>query len=65
MITLDSTGCPRCTVLKKKLEEKGVTYATVTDIDEMMDLGIQSVPVLVADDKVMQFTEAIQWVNEQ
>ncbi len=65
MITLYSTGCPRCTVLKKKLEEKGVTYATVTDIDEMMDLGIQSVPVLVADDKVMQFTEAIQWVNEQ
>lgn len=65
MITLYSTGCPRCTVLKKKLEEKGVKYATVTDIDEMMDLGIQSVPVLVADDKVMQFTEAIQWVNEQ
>ena len=27
MVTLYSTGCPRCTVLEKKLEQKKIEYS--------------------------------------
>lgn len=32
-ITLYSTGCPKCKVLKKKLEEKGIKYTENNSVD--------------------------------
>lgn len=60
---LYSTGCPRCTVLKRKLDEKGVVYQEIEDVDEMMKLDIMEVPVLYIGGVLMNFTEAIEWVN--
>ena len=62
-VILYSTGCPRCTVLKKKLDSKDIKFNTVTDIGEMVDLGIQSAPMLSVDGELMNFTDAIKWVN--
>lgn len=39
-VILYSTGCPRCSVLKKKLEEKGINYTENNSVDEMLALGI-------------------------
>lgn len=64
-ITLYSTGCPRCEVLKKKLSEKSVDYTEVTSVDDMLALGIKEVPVLSVDGGLMSFKEAIDWVNNQ
>lgn len=58
-----STGCPRCSVLKQKLESKNIEFETVTDIDKMIELGIQSAPILTVDGEVLDFTKAIKWVN--
>ena len=63
MITLYSTGCPRCNVLVQKLDSKGIEYDVVSDIDIMTEKGIETVPVLEVDGQLMQFKEAIDWVN--
>lgn len=65
MITLYSTHCPRCRVLETKLTQKNIEFNVVTDIDKMESLGIQSVPILDVDDKLLNFTDAIAWVNKQ
>lgn len=64
-ITLYSTGCPRCEVLKKKLSEKSVAYTEVTSVDDMLALGIKEVPVLSVDGGLMSFKEATRWINNQ
>lgn len=66
MITLYSTGCPRCTVLEKKLEQKNIEYSKVTDVDAMVAMGIRSVPMLQIDDAApMDYMTAVNWVKEQ
>lgn len=65
MITLYSTGCPKCKVLKKKLDEKGIEYMVNSSVEEMMTLGITQVPVLCIDGKLLQFKQAVDWVNMQ
>lgn len=65
MITLYSTGCPKCKVLKKKLDEKGIEYMVNSSVEEMTALGITQVPVLCIDGKLLQFKQAVDWVNMQ
>jgi glutaredoxin len=65
LITLYSTHCPRCKVLETKLSQKGIEFKIVENIEEMEKLGIQSVPMLKIDDNIMNFTEAIAWINNQ
>jgi glutaredoxin-related protein len=65
MITLYSTHCPRCRVLETKLTQKNIEFNVVTDINKMESLGIQSVPILEVDDKLLNFTDAVAWVNKQ
>ena len=63
-VLLYSTGCPRCEILKRKLTEKGVVFETIDDVDEMMKLDILEVPVLYVGGVLMNFGEAIAWVND-
>ena len=64
-ITLYSTGCPKCKVLKKKLEGKGIKYTENNSVDEMLSLGISQVPVLSVNNKLLDFSTANNWVNQQ
>lgn len=64
MIKLFSTGCPKCKVLEKKLEEKNIDYVIENNIDKMFELEIEQVPVLMIDDKLYDFSAAINWLNE-
>lgn len=64
MIKLYTTDCPKCKILKKKLDEKNVKYEKITDIKVMAELGIRAVPVLRVDDTLMDFGKAIRYVNE-
>ena len=60
-----STGCPKCRVLKMKLDASGLPFAIHDDIDEMMALGFRSVPVLSVDGKFYTYADAIRWVNDR
>lgn len=64
-IILYSTGCPKCNVLKKKLADKNIQYTENNDVDTMVSLGIDQVPVLSVDGKLLQFSEANDWINER
>lgn len=64
-IILYSTGCPKCKILKRKLDEKGIKYEEVNDVNTMLALNIDAVPVLYHNANRMEFKEAIDWVNTQ
>ena len=61
MVTIYSTGCPKC---KTKLNQKNVNYNVVDDTDVMVDKGFQSLPMLEVDGELMDFGDAVRWVNE-
>lgn len=65
MITLYTTGCPRCQVLEKKLNAANIDYSTFVNIEEMLDMGITNVPILEIDDNKMDFKTAVDWINER
>lgn len=60
-----STHCPRCNVLETKLKQKGIEFIENNDVEEMKALGLQSAPALKVEDKVMDFGDAIHWINQQ
>ena len=58
-----STGCSKCQVLQRKLNEKRIEYEKVSDINLMREKGIQSVPVLQVGGTRLNFAEAVKYVN--
>lgn len=60
-----TTGCPKCQVLKKKLDDRKIIYILNSSVDEMLKLGITQVPVLSIDGQLKNFKESIEWVNKQ
>lgn len=65
MTILYTVGCPKCKVLEAKLIAKGIEYSTVTDTESMLAKGLNLMPVLEVDGQLLDFSQAIQWVNEQ
>ena len=63
MITLYSTGCPKCEILKKKLISKKIGFYESHNTDEMTRLGITAVPQLWVGESLLSFEEAVRWVN--
>ena len=65
MIRLFSTNCPKCKVLEMKMKQKNIEYEVTTDVQEMLALGIKSAPMLQVEGELLQFADAVKWVNEQ
>lgn len=65
VVVFYTTGCPKCGVLKKKLDAKGIEYEENNSVMEMLNLGITQVPVLKVEDKLLEFSEANNWINQQ
>lgn len=64
-VVLYSTHCPKCKVLETKLKQKNVEYVEVDDVDTMLAKGIKSAPYLEVDETLMNFNDAVKWVNER
>lgn len=64
MITMYSTGCPNCRVLKMRLDKYHVEYRLCEDIEEMQKRGITTLPALDVDGRFMNFLESIQYLKE-
>lgn len=62
-IILYTTHCPRCEVLKKKLDSAGIKYKLIEDINIMQEKGFLTAPMLEVDGEVMDFIAANTWVN--
>lgn len=62
-IILYSTNCPKCTILKKKLNKKQIVYTEINNIELMQELGINQVPILDVGGKLYNFKQANDWVE--
>lgn len=65
MIVLYTTGCPRCLTLKQELEKANIEFTSFLDIEKMLLMGIDEVPVLLVDSTRMNFNQAIKWIKER
>lgn len=65
MVVLYTTGCPRCKILKKKLDEAGIEYTENNNIDEMLSLGISEVPVLKVNGEFLNYNSSIEWLSNR
>jgi len=65
LTTLYSTGCPKCKILKTKLDKKNIIYEVVSDVNVMLAKSMRSVPMLEVDGEIMTYLDAINWVKEQ
>lgn len=64
MIKIYSNGCPKCKVLKQKLEVAKIEFEEISDMDLMISKGFMSMPMLEVDDfEPMDFMSATSWVN--
>ena len=64
-IILYEHGCPKCKVLRTKLDEKNIAYKMVNDIEIMRSKGFVDAPKLEVNGVIMNFKEAVDWIGEQ
>lgn len=62
---LYSNDCPKCKVLKAKLDEKNLTYKVSTDFTFLLQHGFTSLPVLEINEQLYNFTEAVKILKEE
>lgn len=62
-IKLYTTGCPKCKILKMKLDNAGITYDVCDDINEMLALGFKTAPILMVDDLPYDFGDAVKLIE--
>ena len=63
MLKLYTIDCPKCKVLETKLITKNIDFEIVKDVSIMKDLGITTTPVLDVDGNLLNFIDAINYVN--
>lgn len=64
MIELYTTECPRCKVLEKKLDVKGIQYKKILDFnkEEMVRRGYTMMPILSIDGNYYEYKQAVAWI---
>ena len=62
-IVLYTIDCPRCKVLEKKLNSLNIDFKKCTDINLMEKKEIELLPMIEVDNKLMDFKEANDWLN--
>lgn len=65
MIILYSTNCPKCNVLKQKLQNLNINFQISENIKELIQRGFREAPILKIDNQYLKFSEAIQWIKEK
>lgn len=63
-IILYSNDCPRCKVLKTKLEQKNINFEENNNVELMTKKGFTTVPVLEVNGTIYNFKDAVEWIKE-
>lgn len=64
-IILFTINCPKCNVLKTKLDRAGIHYTICKDRDKMIEEGMTLLPMLKINDSILNFNQAIEWINNK
>jgi len=62
-VVLYTTHCPRCIILERRLDKKGVSFLKETDEGLMILKGFTSIPQLERNGKILDFGEAMAWLR--
>jgi len=62
-VILYSNSCPKCIILANKLDERGLEYEKVNDMEIFQEKGFRSMPHLEVDGEIKDFGEAMIWIN--
>ena len=62
-VLMFSNECPKCKVLKMKLDTAGINYYVSENFDELIQNGFENLPVLKVGDEYLDFSKAIKWIN--
>lgn len=62
-VILYTINCPKCHVLESKLRDKQIVYTTVSDVETLKGKGFDLFPKLEVNGEVMEFKQAVDWVN--
>lgn len=66
MILYTHEGCPRCKVIKMKLDKAEIPYECCSDEVKMKDMGLLSVPVLEKENgDLLRFNEILTFIKEE
>lgn len=64
IVTLYTTHCPRCEVLKEKLTQASISFIEEDNEDFIIAAGIMSVPVIeLPNGQRFNFKDAVDWIN--
>lgn len=61
---LYSIGCPNCNILKNMLKKNNIEFIEENDVEHMLSIGVNAVPVLEVDGVRMDYNEAKKWIIE-
>ena len=65
MTVFSSSTCPKCKVLKIKMDKAGLLYEVNENLDDMKKLGIKTLPVLqLSNGDLLDFGSAIAFVKD-
>ena len=65
MTVYSSSTCPKCKVLKTKLDKAGIEYQVNENIEDAKALGIKTLPyVQLQDGTLLDFGKAIAFMRE-
>lgn len=67
MIVLYTTKtCPKCSIVKAKLQDKNIDYVSIDDESILEEKGYDLLPVLEVNDCIMTtMLEINDWINKQ
>lgn len=65
MILYSTSTCPKCKVVKMKLDKAGIKYEVNDNIEDMEALGIKSIPMLQKDGSLLDFNQIIQFIKQE
>ena len=59
---LYSTGCPACRTLKDILDSRGITYTENNNVERMLSLGFDKVPMLEVEEGLyLDYAAGMSW----
>lgn len=62
-IILYTINCPICNRIKQMLDDKNIAYTLCTDETQMAQLGIEILPALSINGKLLQAKAAMEYIN--
>lgn len=63
-LILYSNNCPKCKILKEKLDESSIDYEISNDFSNLIDNGFKTLPILKTNKGFLKFLPSINYIKE-